>query len=654
MPFDTSTHPDIEETSLIDALPAEVWPALSTEFRALPIVRFSERDRSITLGSPTPDHPLDHATLTVTQVQEGTQLKLIAFRSSAHKRQRRRAFRAFVVTCFLVGLAAGLGPAIEDMTLRANIGLVLTVVAFSVLGFLLSRLSRNASLLPFVYRHLEAAAIATGITLSFRGAHNRETATLLRALFIVPFPCLLFGLSLGLLIASGAQSALASCLFFALIYAFFAIPVYFWLRTGFRQCPHEATSVSPILTLSVAQFGLLLAPVLLFWTALQLERHLLASDVSLSVSRATSIHALELFIPLFILAFGFKALLRILATSRSSAHARYPVWARPRRSSLTTGSGVAISVVLFLATLLWIATLWAVAILWGIAFGDTIPPGAGVRLMVQSPPPIVSALAWAVATVYVLLLVLPFAYFVAHFSVQLAQHRRQAVDHNPGTEVEDRLLEKVWETLCLLHTRRPLPLPSIGIRSRPDISIASVPRIFRRRPGVIILSTGAIRHLSNAELEAVLAHECAHLMRHRKYVWLSDALSLFTLSGFGLLGALVNWKELEDEADRIAVDYTLATYETEDVLISALRKCEAVNDSLSLLRDRQRYLGFALDELAHDVDRPPRGAWGTTVWFANIVFFTGLVGYCHAPVKARERAIRSYAKRPSPIATTGP
>lgn len=99
------------------------------------------------------------------------------------------------------------------------------------------------------------------------------------------------------------------------------------------------------------------------------------------------------------------------------------------------------------------------------------------------------------------------------------------------------------------------------------------------RFSVIHVSSALIEELSEAELDLVLAHELAHVTQHRWKLWLLPLLSRLCLIGPGYLALLLDYREMEFEADAFAIRVT-----GQPTVFAAMLQKQALTDFLIRLR----------------------------------------------------------------------
>lgn len=99
------------------------------------------------------------------------------------------------------------------------------------------------------------------------------------------------------------------------------------------------------------------------------------------------------------------------------------------------------------------------------------------------------------------------------------------------------------------------------------------------RFSVIHVSSALIEELSETELDLVLAHELAHVTQHRWKLWLLPLLSRLCLIGPGYLALLLDYREMEFEADAFAIRVT-----GQPTVFAEMLQKQALTDFLIRLR----------------------------------------------------------------------
>ncbi|MEV6235755.1 M56 family metallopeptidase [Lentzea sp. NPDC051838] len=191
----------------------------------------------------------------------------------------------------------------------------------------------------------------------------------------------------------------------------------------------------------------------------------------------------------------------------------------------------------------------AISFLIGAALVGQFAPGFLARLVVGGADPLATLVAWLASAIAVVLttaagvvvLLLPDHGLTAlHACWSLIQHgttpRIEAVGGIAGTSMVIALAYRLVATT--LHTvrrrarARAEHLETLRIAARRDGSTLWLAReeplafSLAGKPGVIVATEGLTEHLSQAQLNAVFAHERAHLTgRHHLLVAFADALA---------------------------------------------------------------------------------------------------------------------------------
>lgn len=322
---------------------------------------------------------------------------------------------------------------------------------------------------------------------------------------------------------------------------------------------------------------------------------------------------------------------------------RLGVWKSESKGFLARGGWFTVALAVCLGAATWLM-VWHCLLVIGWLLGSTETfglPGGHFRLFAEdreAVPVVTASIVFGLAMV--VLLAQPIVYVAAHIGVNAWNRMRGKTGHDVASGVESELVRKVWTGMGQGGAREL----NVGFLNSQRVEVVSVPRFFKERPGWILVSSGAKKTLSERELEGIIAHEVCHILKHRNYILGSDLMSVTCCVGYGFLSVTVDWQKLEEEADRRAVDYMLRKYGTADDLVAGLRKAKDRNSIIGILGKVKYDCGFRLNFFSHLQTYAKRNRilnW--LLWWTNLYYFTGMVGYQHPSTERRIRAITEYA-----------
>lgn len=270
------------------------------------------------------------------------------------------------------------------------------------------------------------------------------------------------------------------------------------------------------------------------------------------------------------------------------------------------------------------------ALLWIVIFA--------IGLMLDTPPVFTAVVGVAVAAVYI--------WISMSFSVESVLAATQARPANPGIREEKLLRYRVEE----MAIAAGLPPPKVYVQDSKDINAFATG--LTPEKSVVCVTTGALRQLTQEELEGVLAHEMSHI--------LNRDMRVATIT-IGVVGAIALLAEI---AIRVAfrsrggsrkgggaiilvalVLVVLAPLFSRLAYFFLSRRREYLADASGALLSRNPHgLADALEKIRGDVPDDPKGSrTAAGLYFANPwtrrhrnnVFAT------HPPLEERIRRLRA-------------
>jgi Zn-dependent protease with chaperone function len=157
----------------------------------------------------------------------------------------------------------------------------------------------------------------------------------------------------------------------------------------------------------------------------------------------------------------------------------------------------------------------------------------------------------------------------------------------------------------------------------------------------IVLTRKAVDSLKEDELEALVAHEIAHLKRHSFVFGFLNFISEWTLFGKGFLAVLLDTKRIEFEADDFSLAWLKKRGFQKEVLMNLLNKTMAVNAM-------SRYLAvskplFAFDETGNEDMGGDKMSFRKKLSLLYEVYFGDfIIPYIHPSIEERVRRIEAY------------
>lgn len=139
------------------------------------------------------------------------------------------------------------------------------------------------------------------------------------------------------------------------------------------------------------------------------------------------------------------------------------------------------------------ATVWLFAVLLAIVWGMLLAVG-----VILGYPPLVTA-------PFALLFGLLYLAMASGFSVQAILKAARARPADPKKREEKLLLYRVEE----MAVAAGMPMPKVYVQDSPDINAFATGR--KPEEGVICVSTAALEHLDQEELQGVIGHEMSHI-----------------------------------------------------------------------------------------------------------------------------------------------
>ncbi len=198
--------------------------------------------------------------------------------------------------------------------------------------------------------------------------------------------------------------------------------------------------------------------------------------------------------------------------------------------------------------------------------------------------------------------VLVFAVAAVVVVFQLATSDRLALRAIGARYASPREVPALHAALDRVCMQMDMPKPHVTLA---ESEIANALAVGRSREGATVcVTTRAVRILEPAELEAVLAHELAHIANR-------DALVMTVASFFSMVAAVVlrfGWQLGHAAAKLVALAIAMATYVLGFVLLRALSRYRelAADRVAALATGRPSALASALVKLADAAGRAPR------------------------------------------------
>ncbi|GEM_PF-2529187 len=158
----------------------------------------------------------------------------------------------------------------------------------------------------------------------------------------------------------------------------------------------------------------------------------------------------------------------------------------------------------------------------------------------------------------------------------------------------------------------------------------------------IVLTRKAVESLKEDELEALVAHEIAHLKRHSFVFGFLNFLSEWTLFGKGFLAVLLDTKRIEFEADDFSLEWLRRKGFSKEAMVSLLNKTMAIN-AMSRYLAVSRPL-FAFDETGNEDMGGDKMTFGKKLSLLYEVYFGDfMISYIHPSIEERIRRIEAHA-----------
>lgn len=158
----------------------------------------------------------------------------------------------------------------------------------------------------------------------------------------------------------------------------------------------------------------------------------------------------------------------------------------------------------------------------------------------------------------------------------------------------------------------------------------------------IVLTKKAVESLKEDELEALVAHEIAHLKRHSFVFGFLNFLSEWTLFGKGFLAVLLDTKRIEFEADDFSLEWLRKKGFSKEAMVSLLNKTMAIN-AMSRYLAVSRPL-FAFDEIGNEDRAGDKMTFRKRLSLLYEVYFGDfMISYIHPSIEERIRRIEAHA-----------
>jgi len=209
---------------------------------------------------------------------------------------------------------------------------------------------------------------------------------------------------------------------------------------------------------------------------------------------------------------------------------------------------------------------------------------------VLQQPPVCRIAAKLFLSLYCLPLVLLLVFLIYRNFAQISTSLLKTSGKHEGRAYD--AVESRISPICRFARVRA---PRIDIAKSPLVQAAvqppSIPGLRER----LMISDGALRRLSDHQLEALLAHEIGHIKhRHTVLFAVLSFLSRWTFMGEGFLGVVTSGSiPMEKKADEFAIQWLEQTGRSREVLVDLLRVLEQEKVLLNLPLAMQTKIGFS-------------------------------------------------------------